>query len=104
MRFLARITMPNEPGNAFVRDKEMNRKMETVMSDIRPEAVYFGVENGQRTMFALVNVESGHDLPRISEPLWLGLKANVDFIPVMTQEEFKKATTHIESAARKYNW
>ena len=104
MRFLTRVTLPNEAGNALCRDKEMNRKMETVMSDVHPESVYFGIENGQRTLYCVVNVEGSHELPRISEPFMLGLKANVEFIPVMNQEDFKKAATHIEAAARRYNW
>jgi hypothetical protein len=78
--------------------------METILSEVRPETVYFGVENGQRTLFCVVNVEHSHELPRIAEPFWLGVQANVDFIPVMNQEEFKKAATHVESAVRKINW
>lgn len=104
MKFLARVTLNTEAGNAFCRDKEMNRKMETIMSDVRPETVYFGIENGVRTMFCVINVENSWDLPKIAEPFWLGLKATVDFIPIMTQEEFKKATPAIEAATKKYNW
>jgi hypothetical protein len=104
MRFITRVTLPLEAGNSLCRDKEMNRKFETLLSDVRPETVYFGIEGGQRTIFAIVNVEGSHELPRIAEPFWLGFKANVDFIPVMNQEEFKKAQGSIESAVRKYNW
>ena len=104
MRFIARVTLPVQAGNQFCRDKEMNRKMETILSEVRPETVYFGVENGQRTLFCVVNVEQSHDLPRVSEPFWLGLQANVDFIPVMNQEEFKKAASVVESSVRKINW
>ena len=103
MKFMTRVTIPNEAGNALCSDKEMNAKMESVMSDVRPETVYFGVENGQRTIYCIVNVDAGHELPRIAEPFWLALKANVEFIPVMNQEEFKKAQVHIESASKKYN-
>ena len=104
MRFLAQATIPNESGNAFCVDKEMNRKMEAILSEVRPEQVYFGIENGQRCLFCIVNVDGGHDLPRIAEPLWLGLKADVKFTPVMNTEEFKKATSTIESAGKRFNW
>lgn len=104
MRFLAKACIPIDSGNTLCRDKELNRKMETVLSDVRPESVYFGVENGQRAIFCIVNVEGGHELSRIAEPFWLGFKADVTFTPVMNQEDFKKAASHIESAARKYNW
>ena len=104
MRFLTRITLPVESGNALCRDKEMNRKMETILSEVRPESIYFGVENGQRTMFCIVNAEGNHDLPRIAEPFWLGLKADVHFTPVMNQEDFRKAASAIEGAAKKFSW
>jgi hypothetical protein len=104
MRFIARVTLPIEAGNRLCRDKELNKKFETILSDVRPEHVYFGIENGQRTLFCVVNVEGSHELPRVAEPFWLGCQANVDFIPVMNQDEFRKAQNSIETAARKFNW
>ena len=104
MRFIAKVTLPIEAGNALCLDKEMNAKMEAVMSEVRPESVYFGVDNGQRTIFCIVNVTDSHDLPRVAEPFWLGFKANIDFIPVMSQDDFRKAASSIENAARKFNW
>jgi hypothetical protein len=104
MKFLAKVTLSTEAGNALCRDKDMHRKMDAIMSDVRPESVYFGADSGNRTMFCIVNVDNGHDLPRVAEPFWLGLNATVDFTPVLTAEEFKKAGTVIESAVKKYNW
>lgn len=104
MKFLIRATMEVEAGNHLCRDKEMNQKMEAVMSDVRPESVYFGIEKGQRTVLCLVNVESASDIPRIAEPFWLAFKANVEFTPVMSSEDFKRAVPHIENAARKFSW
>jgi hypothetical protein len=104
MRFLTRITIDNDAGNRFCRDKERDKKMETILGDIRPETVYFGIENGQRTMFAIVNVEGAHEFPRIAEACWMALEANVEFIPVMTKEDFAKASPAIDAAGKKYNW
>ena len=104
MRFLVRATLTNAAGNALCTDKEMGHKMEAILSEVRPESVYFGIEHGQRSLFCIVNVDGSHELPRIAEPFWLGLKADVEFIPVMNQDEFKKASTYIESSTRKFNW
>jgi hypothetical protein len=104
MRFIARVTLPIEAGNRLCADKERSHKFETILSEVRPEHVFFGIENGQRTLFCVCNVENSSELPRIAEPFWLGLQANVEFIPCMNQDEFKKAQTHIDSAARKFNW
>ncbi len=104
MRFLTQVTLPNAAGNQFCTDKEFNHKMEAILSEVRPESVYFGIKNGQRSLFCIVNVENSYELPRIAEPFWLALKADVDFTPVMNQDDFKKASSYIESAARKFNW
>ena len=54
------------------------------------------------TVYAVVNFEGTHEIPRIAEPLWLALKANVEFIPAMAQDDFAKAAPLIEQAAKKY--
>lgn len=104
MRFLMRSTIPVASGNSFVSDKEMNQKMEALMSAVKPDSVYFGIEKGQRTIFCLVNVEGGHELPRMAEPFWLALKADVEFVPLMNQEDFKKASPDIEKSVQRFNW
>lgn len=102
MRFIVRASIPNEAGNQMLKNPEFSKKMEMVMGDLRPESVYFGVENGKRTIFMVVNVKEGCDLPSVAEPLWMGLNACVDFVPVMDQSEFAKAQNWIEKAAKKY--
>ena len=102
MRFLMKVTLPVEKGNALVRDPNMGQRMETMMSDIKPEAVYFCVEDGQRTVYFVVNIEST-DLPRILEPAWLTLNADIKLIPAMNQEDFQQATQQLPSIVSKYS-
>ena len=101
MHFLVKTTIPVEAGNALVRDPNFGKRMEELLGDIKPEAVYFAVEGGQRTIYFVVNID-GPRIPAVGEPLWLSLKANVEFIPIMTQEEFAKAAKHVEQAVKKY--
>ena len=75
MKFFVRATMGVESGNKLCSDKEMSHKMEALMSEVRPEMAFFGIEKGQRSIFCLVNMESGHEIARIAEPFWLALKA-----------------------------
>ena len=102
MRFLVKATLPVEAGNALVRDPSVGQRIQGIMGDIRPEAVYFAAADGQRTVYAVVNLEATHEIPRIAEPFWLALKANVEFIPVMAQDDFAEAAPLIEQAAKKY--
>ena len=102
MRFLVKATLPVEAGNALARDPNFGQRIQDIMGDIRPEAVYFAVADGQRTVYAVVNFEGTHEIPRIAEPFWLSLNANVEMIPVMAQDDFAQAAQFIEQAAKKY--
>lgn len=71
-------------------------KMQKYMNDVKPEAVYFAVAGGQRTVYLVVNLESEDKLPEIVEPLWLDWEADVSFLPVMTPEGLEKAGGEIQ--------
>ena len=49
MRFLVKATIPVEAGNALVRDPSFGKVMQDILSDLKPEAVYYCAEHGQRT-------------------------------------------------------
>ncbi|MEK2646036.1 DUF3303 family protein [Bdellovibrio sp. BCCA] len=102
MHFLAKITIPTEGGNKFVSSKNFNERMDDLMSGLKPEAAYFCVADGHRTIFALVNLDSAADIPRAIEPFWLAMGANVDLIPAMTQAEFGKAMPGLKQSVEKY--
>ena len=102
MRFLVRATMPVEAGNDLVKDPSMGNKMENVMGDIKPEAVYYCLDRGQRTIYFVVNVEGSHQIPGICEPLWHTFKADIEFIPAMNQEDFDRAISSLDQVLSKY--
>lgn len=102
MRFLVKATLPNEAGNALVRNPNMASQMEAVMGDLRPKAAYFTIDQGQRTAYFVVNMESATDLPRIAEPLWLSWKADVTVSPVFLPEEMEAAMPAIGEIIKKY--
>ena len=102
MRFLVKATIPVEAGNTLIRDPKFSKRMEDIIQDIKPEAVYFAVEGGQRTIYFIKKLPDSSGIPAIVEPLFLALKANVELIPVMSEKEFSKAGSQIERAAKKY--
>jgi hypothetical protein len=103
MHFLAKIAIPTESGNKFVSGKDFNQKMDTLMSELKPEAAYFCIENGMRTIFAVVNMDGGHEFAAKAEPFWLALNANIEFMPAMTAQEFSKAAPSIKQSVEKYS-
>jgi hypothetical protein len=40
-------------------------------------------------MLAVFDLKASADIPRIAEPLFMGLSASVEFIPCMNPEELK---------------
>ena len=102
MRFLVKATIPVEAGNEFVQDPQFGSRLEQLVGDLKPEAAYFAIQGGQRTMYFIIDVADASQTPAIAEPLWLGFRADVEFIPVMTKADMAKATPAIMQAAKKY--
>jgi len=102
MRFLVRAKLPVETGNALVKDPNFSKRMDEIMGAIKPEAAYFAAEGGQRTVYFVVNLQDSYQLPSIAEPLWLSLKADVEFIPAMSAPDFAKAAPLIQQATQKF--
>ena len=102
MRFLVKATMPVEAGNALVKDPSMGQKMETVIGDIKPEAVYYCLDKGQRTIYFVVSMDSSSEMPRILEPLWHTFNADIEMIPAMNQEDFGAALQSLGQVMSKY--
>lgn len=101
MHFIIKATIPNAAGNKLVKG-DMEATFNKVMGDVRPEAAYFAVDNGQRTVYMIVDVADSADMVRVAEPLWLALEANVETIPAMTAEEFATAGAKIGEVVAKY--
>ena len=102
MRFLLKAITPTENGNEAVRNGTLGKIIEDFLTDIKPEAVYFGLENGQRVGYYFLNLEDPSQIPMICEPLFLALGSSCELIPVMTPEDLGKAGSHFESIVKKF--
>jgi hypothetical protein len=56
---------------------------------VQAEAAYFTAMDGTRTMLAVFDLKAASDIPRIAEPLFMGLSTAVEFIPCKNAEELK---------------
>jgi len=98
---MVKATIPIAAGNKLVKGN-MEATFNKVMADVRPEQTYFGVENGQRTIYMVVELKDPADMTRVAEPLWLALEADVETVPVMTADEFAKAGPGMGAIISKY--
>ena len=102
MRILMKARLPVERANALASNGTLGKTIAGILEELKPEAAYFGEENGQRTAFVIVNIEGAHKIPALAEPWFLAFDASVSLIPVMTSEDLAKAGPDIERAGKKY--
>ena len=100
MRMLVKANMPVDVFNDAVRDGSAGPELEKILADIKPEAVYFIEDEGERTAIMIVDMKSPSDLPLIAEPWFLTFDARVQARPVMTPEDLAKAG--LEELGKRY--
>lgn len=89
MRMMVKARIPTPEGNAAIADHSMGQKIHEVLDRMKPEACYFGLENGKRTMFAVWDLKSQSDMVPTLEPLFLQMNAEIEVSPVMTPEDLE---------------
>jgi hypothetical protein len=102
MRFLVKVSMPVVKGNDRIKDGSLPKAIKGILDDLKPEAVYFTEEYGDRAMLLVVNMNDPSEMVRIAEPSFLAFEASVEFHPVMALEDLMKAMPDMERAVKKY--
>jgi hypothetical protein len=102
MRFILEARIPIERGNAALRDPQFGQKMSDLLKEIGAEAAYFSTMDGQRGGYIVVNLNDASDLPKVAEPLFLWLGADITAKPVMGLEDLAKAGPAIGAAVKKW--
>ncbi|MCI0332523.1 MAG: panthothenate synthetase [Planctomycetes bacterium] len=91
MRMLLQVNLPHQPFNAAVKDGSAGNKINRILQDAKPEAVYFTEIDGQRCAILVVNVDDPSKIPAFAEPWFLTFEADVKFRPVMTPDDLGRA-------------
>ncbi len=89
MRMMMKVSIPVESGNKGISDGSLPKVMQTLLEKVKPEAAYFGTEHGKRTAFIVFDFTDVTDMPSISEPLFMGLNADVTYTPVMNATDLQ---------------
>ncbi len=90
MRMLMNVSFPHEPFNTAVRDGTAGEKMNRILEAIKPEAVYFTEQCGQRGAVLVVNLTDPSKIPALSEPFFLTFQADVELRVAMTPADLKR--------------
>ena len=89
MRTLMRVQIPTDIGNKAIKDGTLSKVVQKTLESVKAEAAYFTTIDGHRTMIAVFDLKAASDMPRIAEPLFMGLNASVDFTPCMNADDLK---------------
>ena len=102
MKYIMKVRMAQERGNEAIRDPKFGEKMNQLLVELKAEAAYFTTINGQRGGYIIVNIDDASQIPAIGEPFFMWLNADIEFFPVMTLEDLKKAGPAIGAAVQKW--
>jgi hypothetical protein len=84
---MLRWTVDVEAGNRAIKDGSLAKILEATLKQLKPEAAYYMAQNGKRSGTLYFDMKDTSEIPLIAEPLFMGLNADVEFAPVMNQED-----------------
>jgi hypothetical protein len=102
MRFLVKVNIPVESGNAAAKAGKLGSTIQSILADLKPEAAYFTDTNGQRTGFIVFDMQDASQIPAIAEPWFLAFNASIEIHPVMVPADLAKAGGAIQKAVKEY--
>ena len=102
MRFMITSCIPIERGNAAIKEGTIGQINQSILADLKPEAVYFTPVGGKRGGYMVVDMDDASQIPAMCEPLFLGFDATVEIVPVMSPEDLAKAEPSVRRVAQKY--
>jgi hypothetical protein len=100
MRCIIECWIPAEDGNCSLLDGTMPGRIQKYLEAVKPEAVYFTVKDGQRTMIVIADIPSEDKMVATLEPLWLDWNGSVTCTPVMTLADLQKSGKDMEKLAK----
>jgi hypothetical protein len=89
MRTLMKITVPVTTGNKALGDGTLPRVVQATLETIKPEAAFFSVAGGKRTAWMFFDLQDVTQMPAVCEPLFSGLDAEIELVPVMNAQELQ---------------
>ena len=102
MRFLLKATIPVESGNAAAKSGKLGATIQSILAELKPEAVYFTDNDGQRAAFIFLDLQDASQIPAIAEPWMLAFNASIEIHPVMIPDDLARAGGAIEKAVKKF--
>jgi hypothetical protein len=103
MRFIMKVSIPTERGNAAIKDGSLPKTIQAILADLKPEAAYFTTnEAGERTAYIILDLAEPSKMVAAAEPFFLAFDAGVEYFPAMTPADLGKAAPDMAAAVKKF--
>src|SRR3954447_24666565 len=102
MRVLLKVTIPVETGNAAAKAGKLGSTIQSILDELKPEAVYFTDCDGRRAGLIFLNLEDASWIPAICEPWMQAFNASIELHPVMVPDDLMRAGSAIEKEVKKF--
>ncbi len=89
MRMMMKVSIPVEAGNKGVKEGLLPKTVMGFVERMKPEACYFGPEDGRRTARFYFDLQDPTLIPSIAESFFMNLNASIEMSPVMNLDEMK---------------
>jgi hypothetical protein len=99
---MLKVTIPAESGNAAAKAGKLGSTIQSILADMKPEAVYFTDVDGGRGGYIFFDLQDASQIPAIAEPWMLAFNATIEIHPVMVPDDLAKASGAIEQAVKKF--
>jgi len=97
---MMKVNIPVEPGNKAAKAGKLSTTIKSILAELKPEAVYFSDDKGQRTGYLFFEMTDLSQIPAVAEPWFLAFNAAIEIHPVMVPDDLAKAEPAIKKAAR----
>ena len=89
MRMMLHVTIPVEQGNKAIKDGSLAKTFQSFMEEHKPEAACFYAHRGMGSGVFYFDLKDTTDIPKIAEPLFHHLNAEIEATPVMNADDLK---------------
>jgi hypothetical protein len=90
MRMMLRALMDTQVSNKTLESGEMQKLIDSLIDDLKPEAAYFSPHCGRRACVMVFDMQDSAQLPSIAERLFRTTGAEVEIQPVMNRDDLQR--------------
>ncbi|MFH8568649.1 hypothetical protein [Streptomyces sp. NPDC017993] len=99
MRMVLKARIPTDAGNEAIKDGKLQKVIQSAMAELKPEAAYFTVDDGDRSAFFYFDMRDASQMPVLLESFFMELNAKISLQPVMNAEDLRAGLADLMSGS-----